>query len=109
MIQEHAKEVVKKLGDFMASNGCLKSFGKWHHIVCNEICDESDDFIEETVAYLVVQLLSIMEGYEQKDIENGDETGLSIIYLENLIALLESKNNLHTRNVIKTVSLFSTR
>jgi hypothetical protein len=44
--------------------------------VFNEVCDESGDVCGETVADWVAKLPSIMDGYESKDIENGDETGL---------------------------------
>jgi hypothetical protein len=101
--------LVKKLGDVTASNGSLKSFEKRHQIVCNEVSSESGDFSAETVSNLVVHLPSIMEGYEQKDIANGNETGLFTVRSENLTPLLASINNVYTRNVIKTVPLFSTR
>jgi hypothetical protein len=78
MIQEHAKEVAEKLGksEFKASSGLLESFRKRHQIVFNEVCGESGDVCGETVADWVARLPSIMDGYEPKDIANGDEMGL---------------------------------
>jgi hypothetical protein len=78
MLQEHAKEVTEKLrkSEFKALNGWLESFRKRHQIVFNEVCGESEDVCGETVADWVAKLPSIMDGYEPKDIANGDETGL---------------------------------
>jgi hypothetical protein len=49
MIQEHANEVVEKLGksEFKPSNGWLESFRKRHQIVFNEVCGESGDVLEK--------------------------------------------------------------
>jgi hypothetical protein len=87
MIWEHAKEVVKNLGDFTASNGWLESFRKRHQIVFNHVCGESGNISEETIANMVAKLSSISDGYEEKDIANGDETGLFAIRGENLTEL----------------------
>jgi hypothetical protein len=50
VIQEHAKEVAKKLGksDFKASTGWSECYIKWHQIVFSEVCGESGDVGEET-------------------------------------------------------------
>jgi hypothetical protein len=78
MIQERAKEVAEKLGksEFKVSNRWEESFRKRHQIVFHEVCGESEDVCGETVAVWVAKLSSIMDGYEPKDIANGDETGL---------------------------------
>jgi hypothetical protein len=77
MMQEHAKEVAEKLekSEFKASNGWLESFRKRHQIVFNAVCGESGDVCGETVADWVAKLPSVMDGYEPKDIANGDKTG----------------------------------
>jgi hypothetical protein len=42
----------------------------------NEVCGEAGDVCEETAADWTAKLTSLMGGYDQKYIANGDKTGL---------------------------------
>jgi hypothetical protein len=96
MIQEHTKEISKKLGksDFKASNGHLESFRKWYQIVFNEVCGEPDGGSEETATNWIAKFPSITDRYELTGTANGDETGLLSHALSS--KTLCSKNKKHS-------------
>lgn len=78
IIQAEAMEVAKRLNNinFKASNGWLESFRKRHNIIFNKVCGEANDVNVATVNEWKDKLKTITDGYDIKDIFNGDETGL---------------------------------
>jgi hypothetical protein len=73
------RKLLKNSGksEFKASNGWINSFRRRHKIVINEDYDKAGDVCEETVADQTAKLSSIAEGYDPKNIANGDKTRLS--------------------------------
>ena len=62
--------------EFKASNGWLESFKSRHNIVWHQICAESKSVDLKNVDEWKVKLKMICEGYEPRNIYNGDERGL---------------------------------
>jgi len=78
IVQEYARNVARALGNvkFSASNGWLESFRRSYDINFKEISGEAGDVSEEVVGSWKNKLADLIDGYEAKDIANGDETGL---------------------------------
>lgn len=78
ILQAQALEVAKSLDitTFKASSGWLESFKSRHAIVWNQVCGEAKDTDQTVVSDWKEKLEFLIEGYDQKDIFNGDESGL---------------------------------
>ncbi|CAI6361080.1 unnamed protein product [Macrosiphum euphorbiae] len=78
IIQTKARQIAEQMSvtEFKASNGWLESFKNRHNIVWHQICGESNSVDVKNVDEWKVKVKLIIEGYEPKNIYNGDETGL---------------------------------
>lgn len=78
ILQSQALEVAKSLNitTFKASSGWLDSFKSRHGIVWNQVCGEAKDVDQSVVSDWKEKLPSLVEGYDPKNIFNGDESGL---------------------------------
>ncbi|CAI6377575.1 unnamed protein product [Macrosiphum euphorbiae] len=78
IIQTKARQIAEQMSvtEFKASNGWLESFKNQHNIVWHQICGESNSVDVKNVDEWKVKVKLIIEGYEPKNIYNGDETGL---------------------------------
>ncbi len=80
ILQEKARQIAKDLGHlsgvFKASNGWLEKFRIRHAISFRMICGESAPVDNSTVEEWITRLLTLLDGYDAKDVFNTDETGL---------------------------------
>ena len=78
LIQTQALKFAQDLGlnEFKASNGWLQSFVKRNNIVFGGMHGEKADVDVDKVEEWKSRLMSLCEGYDEKDIFNMDETGL---------------------------------
>ena len=78
MMSEQALHFAHDLGipDFKASNGWRDTFKKRHTLVFGKSCGEAGDVDPTTVDDWKVRLAAAVEGYEERDIFNMDESGL---------------------------------
>ncbi|CAI6367554.1 unnamed protein product [Macrosiphum euphorbiae] len=78
IIQTKARQIAEQMSvtEFKASNGWLESLKNRHNIVWHQICGESNSVDVKNVDEWKVKVKLIIEGYEPKNIYNGDETGL---------------------------------
>jgi hypothetical protein len=85
LLKEKANIYAEKLDiqDFKASEGWLERFKKRSKIEFKTICGESASVDIKTVDEWKSKLLSICDGYDEKDIFNLDETGLFFRLLPN--------------------------
>ena len=80
ILQEKALQIAQELGvapgEFKASNGWLQKFRNRHMIGYRQISGESADVCPATAEQWKHRLTTIIDGYNEYDIYNADETGL---------------------------------
>lgn len=78
MLKEKALEIAQSLRieDFRASNGWLERFKVRHNINFRKVCGESADVNNDDCEDWKNRLPTILEGYDDRNIFNMDETGL---------------------------------
>ena len=94
LLQEKAKTIAVNLNisEFHASNGWLESFRKKNGIKFGQICGEAASVCQETIENWKNRISIKIEGYEAKDIANGDETALFFVLYHIKLWLLKMKN-----------------
>ncbi|GFR83925.1 tigger transposable element-derived protein 6 [Elysia marginata] len=77
-MQEKALQFATDLGitTFVASNGWLQSFVKRNNLAFGKLCGESGDVDGDAVTACKERLPKLIEGYDERDIFNMDESGL---------------------------------
>ncbi|GFR60191.1 tigger transposable element-derived protein 6 [Elysia marginata] len=77
-MQEKAVQFATDLGitTFVASNGWLQSFVKRNNLAFGKLCGESGDVDGDVVTTWKERLPKLIEGYDERDIFNMDESGL---------------------------------
>ena len=80
ILQEKARQVAEQLGysseTFQASNGRLEKFRNRHAISFRTINGESASVDNSTMEEWTQRLLTILDGFNENDVFNADETGL---------------------------------
>ena len=80
LLQEKALQIAEELGvdpgEFKASNGWLQKFRNRHMIGYRQISGESANVLPATTEEWKRRLTTIINGYNDDDIYNADETGL---------------------------------
>ncbi|GFR60102.1 tigger transposable element-derived protein 6, partial [Elysia marginata] len=80
MMQEKALQFATDLGitTFVVSNGWLQYFVKRNNLAFGKLCGESGDVDGDVVTAWKERLPKLIEGYDERDIFNMDESGLFI-------------------------------
>jgi AcrR family transcriptional regulator len=78
ILRGKAKMIAAQLNieNFTASNGWIARFKDRHGLVYKKLVGESAAVDSESTEAWLERLPSLLEGYEQRDIYNADETGL---------------------------------
>ncbi|GBO38468.1 Tigger transposable element-derived protein 6 [Araneus ventricosus] len=78
LLQEKARELGESMGleTFKASNGWMEKFRTRHNISFKQICGEEKSVNPNEVTDWIGRFKSLLKGYNDKDIFNGDETGV---------------------------------
>ena len=76
-LMEQAKTIAQRLriDGFKASNGWLQKWKVSHNLKCRTVSGESGEVSVSTTQSWKERLPEIMEGYDEKNIFNMDETG----------------------------------
>ena len=77
ILMEQAKAIAQRLSidGFKASNGWLQKWKTSHNLKCRTVSGESGEVSVSTTLSWKERLPEIMEGYDEKNIFNMDETG----------------------------------
>ena len=109
VLKEKAIEIAKKLGnnEFVGSNGFIDRFKKRHGIKFTTFHGEANSVPESVCSdWLEIKLPEIIEGYEDKDIFNGDEFGLFWRLLPNKSYVVKDKALRNAKPSKERISVF---